>query len=195
MGPFTFKLSSACYAAIAFIPLISAQIPQGMAELESTLHADGLFVGSALGGAAGNILDRRQDAGAVGTNETEMAIWDEETAAACVEHLSKLKGAPNPSGTAICYNLPSLNTTTGRFMADLRLYQVATPSGDFQGISPEQIEVGVQYDGASVSPFNPDAGRGGGSTRKRQEVEPKLLQTYMMVGQVDLARMPDPMTM
>ena len=180
---------------MAFVPLISAQIPQGAAELESTLHAEGMFVGSALGGAAGNILDRRQDAGSVGTNETEMAIWDEETAAACVEHLSKLKGPTNPSGTAICYNLPSLDTATGRFMADLRLYQVATPSGDFQGISPEQIEVGVQYDGASVSPVSADTNGGGASTRKRQEAEPKLLQTYMMVGQVDLARMPEPMTM
>lgn len=197
MGPFSLKLSSACYAAVAFASLISAQIPQGAADLESTLHAEGLLAGGTLGGATGNILDRRQDAGAVGTNQTEMDIWNEETGAACIEHLSNLKGPTNPSGTAICYNLPSLDTTTGRFMADLRLYQVSTPSGEFLGIPPSEIEVGVKYDGASVSPVTQDsaADDGGNASRKRQEGEPKLLQSYMMVGEMDLDRIPEPMTM
>lgn len=196
MASLALKFSSVCWVAATLAPLAYAQVPQGAGDLEAALHPEGRFIESALGGAAGNVLERRQDSGTAGSNDTDLAAWDTETSALCEQHLSQLNVATNPSGTAICYNLPSLDTTTGTFMADLRLYQVSTPSGDFAGIAPEEIQVGVQYDGASVSPINQtiNARSVEDMLSKRQAVTPTLLQSYMMVGQVELSRMPDPMT-
>jgi hypothetical protein len=81
-----------------------------------------------------------------------MEAWDSETEAACQEALARLPAASNPSGTCICYNLPSLDTSTGVFEADLRVYKVSEPSGAFSGIAPQNIQVGLMYAGASVSP-------------------------------------------
>lgn len=193
------KIASVCWAAAAAVaPFAAAQIPQGVGDLEAAFNPQGGLPENAFGGAAGSsglLLEKRQDAGS--TNATDLEDWDAETSALCEEHLAKLGAASNPSGTAICYNLPSLDTTTGTFMADLRLYQVSTPSGDFQGIPPQEIQVGVEYDGASVSPVsqNVNARAVEEALAKRQTVAPTLLQSYMMVGQVDLSRMPDPMTM
>ncbi|KAI1255588.1 hypothetical protein MGN70_002703 [Eutypa lata] len=194
MGSFAWKISKVCWVAATVSPFASAQVPQSAGDIEAILQPAGDLLEGALGGAAGNILERRQDAAS--TNDTDLAIWDTETSALCEKHLSQLSVATNPSGTAICYNLPSLDTTTGAFMADLRLYQVSTPSGDFSGISPEEIQVGVQYDGASVSPINQtiNARSVEEALKKRQTITPTLLQSYMMVGQVDMSRMPSPLT-
>lgn len=174
-----------CWVAATIVPLVAAQTPQEVGDL-------------AFAGVPSSIFQRQDDGSGATTgslNETDMAVWDEETEALCEQHLSQLSVASNPSGTAICYNLPSLDTTTGAFMADLRLYQVSTPSGDFTGIAPEEIQVGVQYDGSSVSPVQQNVEtRSVKDLAKRQAVAPTLLQSYMMVGQMDMNRLPDPMT-
>ncbi|RYO76162.1 hypothetical protein DL766_003865 [Monosporascus sp. MC13-8B] len=196
MGSFALKLSSVCWAAATVLPLVSAQIPQSVEGLEAVLPAENGFLGGGLEDTAVDMMQRRQNAGTGNANSTMLAEWDSETSAACEEMLSRLNVASNPSGTAICYNLPSLDTTTGRFMADLRLYQVSTPSGAFAGIAPEDIMVGVQYSGASVSPLDQEGTNiTDGARAKRQDVTPTLLQAYMLVGQINLAQMPDPMTM
>jgi len=196
MGSFALKLSGVCWAAATVLPLVSAQIPQSVEGLEALLPAEHGFLGDGLEDAAIDMMQRRQNAGTGNSNSTMLAEWDSETSAACEEALSRLNVASNPSGTAICYNLPSLDTTTGRFMADLRLYQVSTPSGAFAGIAPEDIMVGVQYSGASVSPLDQEGTNiTDGARAKRQNVTPTLLQAYMLVGQINLAQMPDPMTM
>ncbi|KAI8959911.1 hypothetical protein F5Y11DRAFT_358865 [Daldinia sp. FL1419] len=121
-----------------------------------------------------------------------MTQWNTDTTAACMTALSLLVAASNPSGAAVCYNLYSLNKNTGTFMADLRLFQVSTPFGDFEGIPPEDISVGLQYNGASVSPVG--QGAQSGNVTKREDSTPTLLQTYMFVGQIDKAQMAQNMT-
>ncbi|KAI0832247.1 hypothetical protein F5Y06DRAFT_188321 [Hypoxylon sp. FL0890] len=135
-------------------------------------------------------LRRRQN---TTTADTNMTQWNTDTAAACMSALSSLGTASNPSGTAVCYNLFSLDTNAGTFMADLRLYQVSTPSGDFEGIPPQDISVGLQYNGASVLP--PSQVNQSQKTTKRQSSMPTLLQTYMFPGQIDKSQMTQPMTM
>lgn len=135
----------------------------------------------------------------------DMAAWDEETEAACQESLKRLMIASNPSGACICYNLPSLDTSSGVFEADLRVYRFNEPSGDFQGIEPEDIEVALMYDGASASPVDPDdmPSLNPARRRKRQEVDGggdgapdlPLLQQYLLVGEISDDRLTDDMTM
>ena len=74
-------------------------------------------------------------------------------APACDKALSALNGvASNPSGIAVCYNVLMLNTTTGLFQADVRLYKVAPPTGDWSTLdnSTGKITTGLQYMGANV---------------------------------------------
>ncbi|KAK8052219.1 hypothetical protein PG993_003604 [Apiospora rasikravindrae] len=126
-----------------------------------------------------------------------MQQWNTDTLKACQDALAQLTTATNPSGTAVCYNLPSLDTKTGAFMADLRLFQVSQPNGDFTGIPAERIQVGLQYRGASVSPLQSNQARSLDDTPelvgRANSMTP--LQSYMFVGQIDQAQMAQPMTM
>lgn len=120
-----------------------------------------------------------------------MTAWEATVNAACNDALSKLQLSSNPSGTCICYNLPLLDNSTGTFEADLRLYSLNTPSGDFAGIPPQNIQVGLSYNGASVSPVS--ARNAPRSLEARQSTavngQLRLLQSYLFVGKIDPARM------
>uniref|UniRef100_L2FJ70 Uncharacterized protein n=1 Tax=Colletotrichum fructicola (strain Nara gc5) TaxID=1213859 RepID=L2FJ70_COLFN len=121
-----------------------------------------------------------------------MTAWETETSAACTSALSHLDAASNPSGTCICYNLPSLDAKTGVFEADLRLFKVSDPVGAFSGIPPQNIQVGLSFNGASVSPVSANKIAG---TASKRVVTPQALQSYLFVGQIDQARMVAPMSM
>jgi hypothetical protein len=129
-----------------------------------------------------------------GINATE---WDAQTQAACTTSLEALNGvSSNPSGMAVCYNLPYLDNSTGVFEADLRLYMIAAPSGTFAGIASSNVQVGLAYNGATVSAVNAS------SLKKRSDATsliswpravevakratvPTLVQSYAFVGQVN----------
>ncbi|KAL2173760.1 uncharacterized protein P884DRAFT_272978 [Thermothelomyces heterothallicus CBS 202.75] len=118
-----------------------------------------------------------------------MEEWNNMVDKACQDALRNVKVPTNPSGTCVCYNLPLLNNQTGAFEADLRLYQLGEPTGDFQGVPQKNIEVELSYNGASVTPVNP---QGGNSLKARQEGEDgeiRMLQSYMFVGQIDKDKM------
>lgn len=136
--------------------------------------------------------------------EVDMSAWDEETEAACQNSLKRLMIASNPSGACICYNLPSLDTSSGVFEADLRVYRFNEPSGAFQGIPAEDVEVALMYEGATVSPVDDGdiSNLSEPGARKRQS-QPEgenapdlpLLQQYSLVGQINKDRMSDDMSM
>ncbi|KAL9950130.1 hypothetical protein D7B24_008626 [Verticillium nonalfalfae] len=127
----------------------------------------------------------------------DMEAWEEETTSACRDALAHLNVASNPSGTGICYNLPALDPTSGVFEADLRLFKVSEPSGPFQGIPPESIEVGLSFAGASVSPVEASriSGAVGQQRRAKRADVMDLLQSYMFVGQINPSNMQEKMTM
>jgi hypothetical protein len=114
--------------------------------------------------------------------------------------LMLLKGmASNPAGMAICYNLPFLDNSTGVFQADLRVYQVMDPTGDFAGIAPGDVRVGLQYVGAAVQPVDPSqlqpiqsrsslstlSKRGRAQVEQRAAMTPMMLQDYGFVGKIN----------
>ncbi|KAK4182815.1 hypothetical protein QBC35DRAFT_140611 [Podospora australis] len=134
-----------------------------------------------------------------------MEAWNEAANTACREALRSLTLASNPSGACVCYNLPALNNVTGTFEADLRLFQLNEPTGDFAGLPQDKIEVGLSYRGASVSPIDAaEASRAvapGGIAARQENVgnatndNLKLLQSYLFVGQIDKDAMDDDITM
>lgn len=136
---------------------------------------------------------------AIATNNTDtaqnLAQWDTTTNAACLSRLTSLHQSSNPSGTCICYNLPALDSATGMFEADLRLFKVSQSRGAWAGIAPGDIMVGLRYNGATVSEVKPGGMGRNASESSTGEDGVQLLQTYMFVGQIDDAKMGEDMTM
>ncbi|POR38918.1 Uncharacterized protein TPAR_00884 [Tolypocladium paradoxum] len=132
-----------------------------------------------------------------------LTAWDAATNAACAAAMRPRARSSNPSGNCICYNLPSLDTVTGVFEADLRLYRISEPRDAFVGVAPADINVGVRYRGASVSPVPMSEVMGLGVVQNRTRVVapraetrgPQLLQTFMLVGQIDKKEMRKNMSM
>ncbi len=80
------------------------------------------------------------------------ADWDDQTESACSTALIALHGvATNPSGIAACYNIQSLNKSTGIFEVDLRLYRIAAPRDGWVKLDASSVGVGLSYVNATVS--------------------------------------------
>jgi len=139
-------------------------------------------------------IERRETPPAINVTQ-----WDAQTTVACTMALSSLNGqASNPSGMAVCYNLPFLDNSTGVFQADLRLFVISPPSGAFANIPNQNVQIGLSYVGASVSPVNASTlkrdmdavsliswPRDEGKVEKRQTPLPSMAQSYAFVGQIN----------
>jgi hypothetical protein len=139
-------------------------------------------------------IERRQAAPKINVTQ-----WDADTMAACTNTLEALNGvASNPSGMAVCYNLPFLDNTTGVFQADLRLFTISPPTGAFANISSANVQVGLSYIGATVSAVNASTlarredrisliswPRSEDGMEKRQASVPTMAQSYAFVGQIN----------
>ncbi|EFY89644.1 hypothetical protein MAC_04297 [Metarhizium acridum CQMa 102] len=165
--------------------------------------------------AAAPMLGRRQGSGVIAAagdandikvnsdGKFNMTAWETATNDACVKALSTLHRSSNPSGNCICYNLPTLDTVTGVFEAELRLYRISEPRDAFANIPPEKIRVGVSYQGASVSPVSANEVMGMGQVDNETRVVaprespggPSLVQSYVFVGQIDKAKIAENMSM
>lgn len=109
-------------------------------------------------------LTRRQDANAADTaplasltpssgdaSAANLANWEEQTKAACMSTLGRLNGqASNPSGIAVCYNVPFLDNKTGVFQAELRMYNVSAPINPWVGVTAADVSMTLSYLGATV---------------------------------------------
>jgi len=146
---------------------------------------------SSTGGSAPNpsVSPLSGDSGASSANS---AAWEAKTAKACTNAISQLVGgASNPSGMAVCYNLPFLDNSTGVFEAELRMYNVSAPVDPWVGISAADINLSMSYLGATVS------------LMKKRDVEPLVprqsklgqqLKLLQFVGQINSNLIGQPMT-
>jgi hypothetical protein len=131
--------------------------------------------------------------------------WNAETDAACNSALTSMLQSNNPSGTALCYNLPSLDTSTGTFTADMRLYKVADASGSFEGVQLAEMHVMATFPYATVTmmstPTNTgnesdsDGGKGARDVERRSTSPPMLLESYMLSGHINKSNMTSNMSM
>ncbi|KAI9739262.1 MAG: hypothetical protein M1834_007475 [Cirrosporium novae-zelandiae] len=124
-------------------------------------------------------------------NATE---WEAQTSKACMTAMTALNGnASNPAGMAVCYNLPFLDNTTGVFEADLRLFQIANPTGVWVGMQIRSVGVGLSYLGATIASGNGSIQKRdmsadviGAELKERQAItKPTMLQSFSFVGQIN----------
>jgi hypothetical protein len=87
--------------------------------------------------------------------KADLTQWEAQTQLACETALQALNGqASNPTGLAICYNLPFLDNTTGIFEAELRLYNVSAPINPWAGVIASDVSMTLSYLGATVQSMN-----------------------------------------
>ena len=137
--------------------------------MRTTILASVLFLGRAYGGMVGDMpLGKRDSAEAymrryvdsiiepleerdTPTSTLNITQWNENVLSSCTTQLQSLNGdAGNPSGIAACYNLPFWDNSTGIFHADLRLFVISQPTGEFAGISAQNVQADLAYASASV---------------------------------------------
>lgn len=142
--------------------------------------------------AAADRLDLTSDlalAANVGTS------WKEATNSACSSRLAKPPGlAVNPSGILPCYNVRTLNSYTGVFSAELRLYRLTPASGDWAQLRNDGVTIGMAYQDATVTRQGTVGKRDVTESRQHDKradtAAPQLLQTLPFVGQVNDASIP-----
>ncbi|KAI1125522.1 hypothetical protein F5Y10DRAFT_8372 [Nemania abortiva] len=181
-------------AAVASLLAVQVYGAPGSIMRAAILHSSGSSLESRMEEAAYNMVEKRQNT----TTSLNLTQWDTDTVTACRATLSTLSTASNPSGMAVCYNVIQLDTDQGAFMTDLRLFQVSEPSGAWEGIPLQQMQGGIQFNGATASEINGQqvATRdlGHDYVSKRQSDGPVLHRTYMIVGRINADQMIPPMT-
>ncbi|KAF4539376.1 hypothetical protein BFW01_g9302 [Lasiodiplodia theobromae] len=133
--------------------------------------------------------------------------WDSQTKTSCDAAMIRLAAKPdNPSGLAVCYNIPFFNNQTGVFQAELRMYNMTPPFDPWTGVTAADISMTLSYQSATVQASNtsdPASKRDLDSTLawppiKLREIEvndlarrqsepsgPQAIKVLMYVGQVD----------
>lgn len=130
--------------------------------------------------------------------DVDPQTWEAETQAACDKVVRELNGQVlSQFGVAVCYNLPSFDSATGAFTADLRLYRVAPAQGAWADISDDDVMIGLSYTGASVSDSRGVRKRdvGSASIQKRQEQGPTFLWSSSVRGQLNSTYLDTPMNL
>ena len=131
------------------------------------------------------------------------ADWDEKTELACSTALVNLHGvATNPSGLAACYNVQSLDSLTGSFEVDLRLYRISAPTGGWLKLDSSSVGVGLTYVSATISATGPKKAKREDQPlpwfpaqrdeaadiyiRRSTGTPPRRLETMVFVGTIDI---------
>jgi len=79
------------------------------------------------------------------------AQWNAQADQACMTAVMNLRGkSSNAAGLAVCYNVPFLDQQKGVFEAELRMYNISAPNGEFAGVTPAMMSVTLQYQGATI---------------------------------------------
>jgi hypothetical protein len=196
--------------AAAKVRAVNALFQRGQ-DIEDVLRRDADMIAS---------LTRRQDAngaapapqasitpGSGDAAKIDLAEWERQTKAACGTAMQSLNGqASNPSGVAVCYNLPFLDNQTGVFQAELRMYNVSAPIDPWTGITAADVSMTLSYSGATVQNMNGTFAKRSidwppikvrdveGLLLKRQDNGLSELKVLMYVGQIDRNLMGTAMT-
>ncbi|CAZ79960.1 unnamed protein product [Tuber melanosporum] len=166
-------------------------VPGGVPESESDWH------NLLRRDADDKIVRRQSSSGARNESDIEkldLQSWARETTLRCIDKLRNVTKASNPSGIAVCYNLPFLSTKSGVFAADLRLYQVSAPEGDWATVGGN-IDVSLMYNGAAVQVRNETAEEAAATAQASANSEgPQKVQEFHFIGQIDKMLLADDMS-
>ena len=111
------------------------------------------------------IVEKRQAIGGGGPNATAISSAVNK---ACTDAIAGIQHFDSDSGLGGCYNIMYLNRTNGLFQADLRLYKVAEPRGNFSGIPIENMLVNLNSNFSKFAQVSLTANTSGSDLEARQ---------------------------
>ena len=88
-------------------------------------------------------LERRQSSS--GSLPSSSGDMNATISSACINTISQITTISNEAGMSACYNILQADVKSGVFQADLRLYQIAQPSGSFSGVASGEMLVNLIY--------------------------------------------------
>lgn len=102
-----------------------------------------------------------------------VSSWEVQAQMSCMTAVMSLKGkSSNNAGLAVCYNVPYLDEQKGVFEAELRMFNICSPTNEFVGVAPSDMMVTLSYTGATIQQSN-----GQIPVKKRSLVERQMLTT------------------
>lgn len=131
-------------------------------------------------------LERRSPQSLSNGGDLTLASPDVEsnnnTLQACTTALGNLTNIANSAGFAACYNILDWHANMGgMFQADLRLFQVSQPTGDFANVSMNAIGVELSYPNSTQYSVLMNSRRTKRSLQTRQ-TGPVQIQQFSIVG-------------
>jgi len=185
----TLSVVTTALSSPAAMLIVPGSVPESESDWHNLLRRD-----------ADDRIVRRQSSSSGGArNESaieqmDLQSWAKETTLKCIDKLKNVTRASNPSGIAVCYNLPFLSTKSGVFAADLRLYQVSAPDGDWATVGGN-IDVSLMYNGAAVQVRNETAEEAAATAQaSASSVGPQKVQEFHFIGQIDKMLLADDMS-
>jgi len=184
----TLSVVTTALSSPAAMLIVPGSVPESESDWHNLLRRD-----------ADDKIVRRQSSSDGARNESaieqlDLQSWAKETTLKCIDRLKNVTKATNPSGIAVCYNLPFLSTKSGVFAADLRLYQVSAPDGDWATVGGN-IDVSLMYKGAAVQIRNETAEEAAATAQaSASSVGPQKVQEFHFIGQIDKMLLADDMT-
>lgn len=95
---------------------------------------------------ASNSIDRRDR-----TTLFDEQEFNQTATVACHKALDGQSSVVNPSGLAACYNVAFLDSTTGAFSADVRIYKISEGTDEFEGIPCSSYMMELQMSQATLA--------------------------------------------
>jgi hypothetical protein len=126
------------------------------------------------------------------TTSDPASAMNQTIADACTAGLNKLTSVENAAGMAACYNIIQFDQTAGTFEADMRLYTMFTPTGDFANIAVNDIMISLTYPTSTAFQSLTKRRKRGIETRQSNMLE---VQQYTLFGtfetNLDLSKLND----
>ena len=148
--PLFLGLSTLCAGTLAEVDS-SFPGPSGISNTQASgVQVDNWYgllrrnVGSMLEKRAEGIRDEAD------VKDLDLEAWATETVKLCAAKLNSTQVASNPAGVAGCWNIPLLVARTGVFAADLRLFRVADPTGDWANVEISAYNISLEYEGSAA---------------------------------------------
>lgn len=121
-------------------------------------------------------LEKRQETTDRGLMQMDLDVWVRETTEKCMASIANITQASNPAGIVVCYNVPFLDSSTGVFAADLRMYQLSERKDGWESV--EDINMSLEYSSAQVERTDLN------TTEQPAATDPPLVQQFNFLGQI-----------
>lgn len=109
-----------------------------------------------------------------------------DTQAACMAVLNTAQPTDD-SGMAACFNINFFDNSTGQFQANMLLFKLASPAGNWSSLQPGSVHLALSFPGATASTMPSTANTNQKPASRRSlapRAGPMMLEAYTLLGSI-----------